>query len=90
MQKNKECMLFAVPASMHQKQFSRQGSHLIYFEILDLACEDREFLLRRVYSGGFIFQQAEKSFRWFVNLVRKSLDKFPDASVDRFRMKVVI
>ena len=33
-QKNKECMLFAVPASMHQKQFSRQGFHLIYFEIL--------------------------------------------------------
>jgi sigma-54 dependent transcriptional regulator, acetoin dehydrogenase operon transcriptional activator AcoR len=33
-QKNKECMLFAVPALMHQKQFSRQGFHLIYFEIL--------------------------------------------------------
>ena len=33
-QKNKECMLFAVPASVHQKQFLRQGFHLIYFEIL--------------------------------------------------------
>jgi hypothetical protein len=27
----RECMLFAVPASMHQKQFSRQGFHLIKF-----------------------------------------------------------
>jgi len=27
-------MLFAVPASMLQKQFSRQGFHQIYFEVL--------------------------------------------------------
>ena len=33
-QKNEECMLFAVPVSMHQKQFSKQGFYLIYFEIL--------------------------------------------------------
>ena len=32
-QKNKECMLFAGPASMLQKQFSRQGFHRVYFEI---------------------------------------------------------
>src|SRR5206468_5952544 len=32
-QKNKGCILFAVPASMHQRQFSRQGFHPIYFEI---------------------------------------------------------
>ena len=57
---------------------------------LDLACGDHGFLLRCVPFGRFIFQQTEKPFRWFVNLVRKSLDKFPDASVDRFRMKVVI
>ena len=46
--------------------------------------------LKLVHFGGSIFQQAEKPFRWFVNLVRKSFDKLPDASVDRFRMKGVI
>src|SRR5436190_3886418 len=34
LQKNKGCILFAVPASMHQRQFSRQEIHLIYFGIL--------------------------------------------------------
>jgi len=33
-QKNKGCILFAVPGSVHQKQFSRQGFHLTYFEVL--------------------------------------------------------
>lgn len=33
-QKNRGCILFAVPGSMQQKLFSRQGFHLIYFEIL--------------------------------------------------------
>jgi hypothetical protein len=33
-QKNKKCMIFAVPALMHQKQFSGQGFQPIYFEIL--------------------------------------------------------
>src|SRR6266566_627781 len=34
LQKNKGCILFAVPASVHQKQFSRQGFHPICFEVL--------------------------------------------------------
>ena len=32
--KNKGCILFADPASMHQRQFSRQEIHPIYFETL--------------------------------------------------------
>src|SRR5882757_4594307 len=34
LQKNKGCILFAAPASMQQRQFSRQEIHLIYFGIL--------------------------------------------------------
>src|SRR5438067_934208 len=34
LQKNKGCILFAVPESKQQRQFSRQEIHLIYFEIL--------------------------------------------------------
>jgi hypothetical protein len=43
--------------------------------------------MRFVHFGGPIFQQAEEAFRWFVDLVRKPLDEFPDASVDRLEMK---
>ena len=34
MQKNEEGMLFVVPASMPEKQFSKQRFQLVYFEIL--------------------------------------------------------
>src|SRR5438094_9233809 len=51
-QKNKGCILFAVPASMHQRQFSMQGFHLIYFEILQESQNQRFFynpLSKRIF-----------------------------------------
>jgi hypothetical protein len=44
----------------------------------------------RYSSADLYFSKRNSPFGRFVNLVRKFLDKFPDAAVDRFRMKVAV